>query len=46
MDDLRRILEERTPLYARADLSINTSATTVDAAVAEIEQARNYNARR
>ena len=45
MDDLRRILEERTPLYARADFSINTSATTVDAAVAEIDQARNYNAR-
>lgn len=28
MDDLRRILEERTPLYQRADATINTSRTT------------------
>ncbi|HEX6178065.1 MAG TPA: helix-turn-helix transcriptional regulator [Thermoanaerobaculia bacterium] len=44
MDDLRRILAERTPLYARADLSIDTSTKNIDAAVAEIDQARNYNA--
>lgn len=29
MDDLRRILEERTPLYARADLTIDTAGRTV-----------------
>jgi XRE family transcriptional regulator, aerobic/anaerobic benzoate catabolism transcriptional regulator len=28
MDDLRRILEERTPLYQRADATLNTSRTT------------------
>jgi XRE family aerobic/anaerobic benzoate catabolism transcriptional regulator len=27
MDDLRRILDERTPLYARADLAIDTKGT-------------------
>ena len=31
MDDLRRILDERTPLYARSDLSIDTSASPQDA---------------
>lgn len=36
MDDLRRILEERTPLYARADLSIETSGRTTEAALAEL----------
>ncbi|MCU1230363.1 MAG: bzdR [Acidobacteria bacterium] len=29
MDDLRRILEERTPLYARADLTIDTAGRSV-----------------
>lgn len=31
MDDLRRILEERTPLYARADLAIDTGGTAQQA---------------
>lgn len=36
MEDLRRILDERTPLYARADLSIDTAGTTAEASVREI----------
>lgn len=31
MDDLRRILDERTPLYARADVAIDTSGTPQEA---------------
>jgi len=31
MDDLRRILEERTPLYSRSDLAIDTSETPQEA---------------
>lgn len=31
MDDLRRILEERTPLYARADLAVDTAGTAQQA---------------
>jgi XRE family aerobic/anaerobic benzoate catabolism transcriptional regulator len=30
MEDLRRILEERTPLYERADLTVDTTGMTVD----------------
>jgi XRE family transcriptional regulator, aerobic/anaerobic benzoate catabolism transcriptional regulator len=30
MEDLRRILDERTPLYERADLTVDTTGTTVD----------------
>lgn len=30
MDDLRRILEERTPLYARADASIETTGESIE----------------
>ena len=30
MDDLRRILAERTPLYARADLTVETSGVRID----------------
>ena len=33
MADLRRILEERTPLYARADLTVDTTGTTVEESV-------------
>lgn len=36
MDDLRRILAERTPLYARADLTIDTSGTSVEASLQEL----------
>lgn len=36
MDDLRRILEERTPLYARADIRIDTTGKTEDETVAEL----------
>jgi XRE family aerobic/anaerobic benzoate catabolism transcriptional regulator len=38
MDDLRRILEERTPLYARADLTIDTTGATVSEAVARMRR--------
>src|SRR5436189_227796 len=30
MEDLRRILDERTPLYERADLTIDTTGTSVE----------------
>ena len=33
MDDLRRILNERTPLYERADLTVDTTGTTVEETV-------------
>ena len=36
MEDLRRILAERTPLYARADLTVETSGKTVAAVVKKI----------
>lgn len=33
MEDLRRILRERTPLYERADLTVDTTGTTVEETV-------------
>jgi XRE family transcriptional regulator, aerobic/anaerobic benzoate catabolism transcriptional regulator len=36
MDDLRRILQEREPLYARADLTVNTAEFPPQQSVAEI----------
>lgn len=36
MDDLRRILEERTPLYARADVRIETTGKSEEETVAEL----------
>jgi len=36
MDDLRRILQEREPLYARADLAVDTTAVPPLQSVAEI----------
>jgi XRE family transcriptional regulator, aerobic/anaerobic benzoate catabolism transcriptional regulator len=33
MEDLRRILDERTPLYERADLTVDTTDTTVEKVV-------------
>ncbi len=36
MEDLRRILEERTPLYARADAVVDTSGRSIDEVVNEL----------
>ncbi len=36
MEDLRRILAERTPLYARADAVVDTSGRSVEEAVGEL----------
>lgn len=36
MEDLRRILGQREPLYRKADLAIDTSARSVDAVVREL----------
>jgi XRE family aerobic/anaerobic benzoate catabolism transcriptional regulator len=36
MDDLRRILQEREPLYARADLTVDTIGASPQQSVAEI----------
>jgi XRE family aerobic/anaerobic benzoate catabolism transcriptional regulator len=38
MEDLRRILAERTPLYQRADTTIDTSAQSVDATVRKLKR--------
>lgn len=38
MDDLRRILDERTELYGRADLIVDTSGTPVQKSVRELLQ--------
>lgn len=35
MDDLRRILDERTPLYARADATLDTSGRTIEESLQE-----------
>lgn len=44
MDDLRRILEERSELYGRADLVIDTTGKTIPEAVRELlARNRNYN---
>jgi len=39
MNDLRRILQEREPLYARADLTIDTTGVAEETSVAEAKQA-------
>ena len=39
MDDLRRILEGRTPFYARADVVIDTSGRSEEDAAAELLRA-------
>jgi XRE family transcriptional regulator, aerobic/anaerobic benzoate catabolism transcriptional regulator len=36
MDDLRRILQEREPLYARADLTVDTTGTRAEHSVSEV----------
>ena len=38
MADLRRILEERTPLYARADASLDTSGRSLDQSFADLSE--------
>lgn len=38
MDDLRRILEERTPLYARADLILDTTGKSEEETVRELQR--------
>ncbi len=45
MDDLRRILEERSDLYGRADTSIDTTGKTVQQSVREITAALATTAR-
>jgi XRE family aerobic/anaerobic benzoate catabolism transcriptional regulator len=39
MEDLRRILEAREPLYAKADFQLDTSRDTVDRSFAKLRQA-------
>jgi XRE family transcriptional regulator, aerobic/anaerobic benzoate catabolism transcriptional regulator len=39
MEDLRRILEERTPLYARADAIVDTSGRSLEAVLEELSDA-------
>jgi len=39
MNDLRRILQEREPLYARADLTVDTTGVAEETSVAEAKQA-------
>jgi XRE family aerobic/anaerobic benzoate catabolism transcriptional regulator len=41
MDDLRRILKERTPLYARADATVNTSGASVAEALKQLRVRSN-----
>lgn len=44
MDDLRRILEERSELYGRADLVIDTTGQSVEESVRQLlARNRNYN---
>src|SRR5215471_13046240 len=38
MDDLRRILESREPLYAKADLCVDTSASSVEESFAKLKE--------
>jgi XRE family aerobic/anaerobic benzoate catabolism transcriptional regulator len=39
MEDLRRILDAREPLYSKADLQLDTSRDTVDLSFAKLRQA-------
>jgi len=38
MDDLRRILQEREPLYARADLMVDTTGVSEEESIAELRR--------
>jgi XRE family aerobic/anaerobic benzoate catabolism transcriptional regulator len=39
MDDLRRILEAREPLYRKADMYLDTSGSSVDESFAKLKAA-------
>jgi XRE family aerobic/anaerobic benzoate catabolism transcriptional regulator len=39
MEDLRRILEGRSALYAKADVTIETSGKSAEASLAELRHA-------
>jgi XRE family transcriptional regulator, aerobic/anaerobic benzoate catabolism transcriptional regulator len=43
MEDLRRILEERSRLYGRADRTLDTTNRSVEESVQELLMNRNYN---
>jgi XRE family aerobic/anaerobic benzoate catabolism transcriptional regulator len=43
MEDLRRILEAREPLYRKADLSLDTSGDSVEASFAKLKLAMRVN---
>jgi XRE family aerobic/anaerobic benzoate catabolism transcriptional regulator len=43
MEDLRRILEAREPLYRRADMSVDTSGDSVDESFAKLKLAMQVN---
>jgi XRE family transcriptional regulator, aerobic/anaerobic benzoate catabolism transcriptional regulator len=43
MEDLRRILEARAPLYGKADMQLDTSRDTVDESFAKLRQAVDKN---
>jgi len=45
MDDLRRILETREPLYRRADMCLDTSGVSVDESFAQLKAALQENLR-
>jgi XRE family aerobic/anaerobic benzoate catabolism transcriptional regulator len=44
MDDLRRILQSREPLYRQADMTLDTSNATVEESFARLESALASNA--
>ena len=39
MDDLRNILTSREPLYAKADMTLDTSGHEVESSLAELQKA-------
>jgi XRE family aerobic/anaerobic benzoate catabolism transcriptional regulator len=43
MEDLRRILESREPLYGKADLVLDTSGSSVDESFAKLKAALQTN---
>jgi len=43
MEDLRRILAAREPLYRKADLSLDTSGSSVDESFAKLRAALQAN---
>ena len=45
MEDLRRILEAREPLYRKADMYLDTSGNSVDESFAKLKAALQTNER-